>query len=326
MQPEGNRSFGGMVGRAMLGGAFLVVSAYMAVSCIGCSESGPKHQQPGVAGPALAIPKAKLDGADSTNDQDDSGHLADARERVKKFEKKRAALRPLLDKALGDRDELVGKLREAGVEKPADLKGNIRGQQLASSLQRLIVEIDGLECSIAAIDKAIVEAQSVVRRLERERAGISDEEMRKLAEQLREVEERTDGVAKTPVTPLDVDAALDKALKGSRDSKPSQPSTSLADKRLVGKWEIVEGEQKGTATFTDGGNVLFIWFRRDLKQNLTETGNYTLTGKSLKIKASGQYDGESLRDIEFLADDELLVHRPKGFNFTWLYGRLKRVK
>ncbi len=150
--------------------------------------------------------------------------------------------------------------------------------------------------------------------------------MRKLAEQLREVEERTDGAAKDPVTPLDVEAALDKALKETRNSKPSQPSAVVMDKRLVGKWEIVEGEQKGTATFTEGGTVLFAWFHRDLKRNLTETGSYTLAGKSLKIKASGHYDGESLRDIEFLSDDELLLHRPKGFNFTWLYGRLKRVK
>ena len=293
-------------------------------SCVGCGKSGDPQQPPAVHKSQFDLePSPKLDSPDDPNE---FGPLADARKRVRRFEKKRAALQPLLDKALADRDELVGKLREAGVEKPADLKGNSRGQQLAGALQRLTGEIDGLGRSLAAIDKAIVEAQSVVRRLERERAGISDEEMRKLAEQLREVEERTDGAARTPVTPLDVEAALDKALKGTPNSKPSQPSTVVMDKRLVGKWEIVEGEQKGTATFTEGGTVLFAWFHRDLKRNLTETGSYTLAGKSLKIKASGHYDGESVREIEFLTDDELLVHRPKGFNFTWLYGRLKRLK
>jgi hypothetical protein len=292
--------------------------------CAGCGKNGDPQQPP-------APQKSKFDlepspKSETPDDPEASGPLVDARERAKRFEKKRAALQPLLGKALADRDELVGKLREAGVEKSADLKGNSRGQQLAGALQRLTVEIDGLERSIAAIDKAIVEAQSVVRRLERERAGISDEEMRKLAEQLREAEERTDGAARTPVTPLDVEAALDKALKGTRNTQPSQSSTAQADKRLVGKWEIVEGEQKGTATFTDGGTVFFTWFRRDIKRNLNETGKYSLAGKSLKIKASGEYDGESVREIEFLTDDELLVHRPKGFNFTWLYGRLKRVK
>ena len=307
----------GSTGTGLIGAVVLLGLAHMAVSLVGCSDNSPKTD------PAPTTPKMKPGGVDASDDQADFGPLADAQERVKRFERKRTALQPLLDKALADRDELVGKLREAGVEKPADLKGNSRGQQLAPSLQRLTVEIDGLERSIAAIDSAIVEAQSVVRRLERERAGIGDEEMRKLAEQLREAEERTDGAAKTPVTPLDVEAALDKALKGIRKT---QPSTALADKRLVGKWEIVEGDQKGTATFTEGGTVFFAWFRRDLKQNLTETGKYALAGKSLKIKASGEYDGESVREIEFLTDDELLVHRPKGFNFSWLYGRLKRVK
>jgi prefoldin subunit 5 len=299
----------------------LAVMCWGIWSCVGCGKNGDPQQPP-----APQKSKLDLDLSPTSETADDFGPLADAKERVNRFEKKRAALQPLLDKALADRDELVAKLREAGVEKTADLKGNSRGQQLATSLQRLSGEIDGLERSIAAIDQAIVEAQSVVRRLERERAGIGDEEMRKLAEQLREVEERTDGASSTPVTPLDVEAALDKALKGSRDSKLLKSSTALVDKRLVGKWEIVEGEQKGSATFTEGGTVLFVWFHPSLKKNWTETGKFTLNGKSLKIKASGEYGGESVREIEFLSDDELLVHRPKGFNFTWMYGRLKRAK
>jgi hypothetical protein len=108
---------------------------------------------------------------------------------------------------------------------------------------------------------------------------------------------------------------------------PDDPGVArIDDKRIVGKWQIVEGEQKGTATFTEGGTVLFVWFHPGLKKNWTETGNYTLNGKSLKIKASGEYGDESVRKIEFLSDDELLVQRPKGLDFTWLYGRLKRVK
>ena len=59
--------------------------------------------------------------------------------------------------------------------------------------------------------------------MEREQAGISEEEMRKLAEQLREVEERTDGVTSTPTTPLDIDAAVEKALKAKPRS--NQPKT-----------------------------------------------------------------------------------------------------
>ena len=54
----------------------------------------------------------------------ESGPLADAKERAAKFEKKRATLEPLLDKALADRDDLVAKLRGAGIKSAADLKGN----------------------------------------------------------------------------------------------------------------------------------------------------------------------------------------------------------
>jgi len=136
--------------------------------------------------------------------------LADTTSQVKRFQNNRERLQPLLGKALADRDELVVKLRQAGVRKAADLKGNYRGQQLARSLQRLIAEIDGLERNITAVDRAILEAKAIVRRLEREKEGISEHEMRKLAEQLRELEERGD--EKRPLTPFDLEAALEKAL------------------------------------------------------------------------------------------------------------------
>lgn len=214
MRPPRNGSFGGMVRRALLSGALLLAGAYLALSCIGCSDGSPTDQKPGVAAPVPTIPKGKPDGVGSSDAPDDFGPLADARERVRRFEAKRTALQRLLDKALAEHDELVDRLRDAGVQKPADLKGNRRGQQLAGSLQRLTTEIDGLERTLAAIDKAILEAKSVVRRLERERAGISEEEMRRLAEQLREAEERTDSAGSQPATPLDLEAALAKALQG----------------------------------------------------------------------------------------------------------------
>lgn len=108
---------------------------------------------------------------------------------------------------------------------------------------------------------------------------------------------------------------------------PADPGDArIDDKRITGRWEIVEGEQKGTATFTEGGTVLFVWFHPSLKKNWTETGNFSLTGKNLKIKAAGEYGDESVRRIEFLSDGELLIQRPSGLDFTWLYGRLKRVR
>jgi hypothetical protein len=305
--------------------------------CAGCGKNSNPPQPP-------AIPKSKFDipkppqsnpSAESSNEQEASGPLVDARERVKKFEKKRAALQALLDKALGDRDELVEKLREAGVEKAADLKGNSRGQQLAGSLQRLTVEIDGVERSIAVIDKAIVEAQSVARRLERERAGISDDEMRKLAEQLREAEERTDGAAPLPLTPLDVEAAFDKALKQTPKSSRELKEPSLKngiEKKLVGKWQVVEGKRRGTVEFTKGGTALVSWddgLRNSLGESQRRaTLKYKVSGNALRLKGTGPYDDQQQEIvIEVISEDEMIfVIQKSAMSFGWLEGRFKRAK
>ncbi len=260
-----------------------------------------------------------------------TGPIAEARRQVKKFEKKRAAIEPLLEKALADRDELVMKLREAGVHKAADLKGNLQGQKLAASLQRLTGEIDGLERQVAAIDSAILEAKAVVRRLEREKAGISDEEMRKLAEQLREAEERTDGAARL-MTPLDVEAALEKALKGPSGKSPkASPAKSVS--RLVGKWEVAGGKRKGTVEFTTGGTALVAWsdsIRNALgERERRATLKYTLTRYSLKLEEPGSFEYRQTCDIqiEAISDNEMIfVNQKNSLSFDWLDGRLRRAK
>jgi hypothetical protein len=152
-----------------------------------------------------------------------TGPIADAKRQVKRIEQKVAKVERLLENALNDRDDLVTKLRAVGVQTTADLKGNLRGQRLAENIAKITTEIEGLERQLVSIDSELLKAKSIVRRMEREQAGISEEEMRKLAEQLREVEERTDGVTSTPTTPLDIDAAVEKALKAKPRS--NQPKT-----------------------------------------------------------------------------------------------------
>jgi hypothetical protein len=164
---------------------------------------------------------------------------------VQDFERRRIRIEPLLEKALADRDELVARLREAGVTRPADLKGNLRGQKLAESVQKVSAEVEGLERQIATLDAALLDAKAVIRRLEREQACIPDDEMRKLAEQLKEVEERTDGTP-LPVTPLDVDAALEKAFKAS--ARPSKRAAAISAPNLVGTWRVAEGKRRGPSS------------------------------------------------------------------------------
>jgi hypothetical protein len=152
-----------------------------------------------------------------------TGPIADAKRQVKRIEQKEAKLQSLLDMTLADRDDLVTKLRAVGVQTTADLKGNLRGQRLAENITKITTEIEGLEGQLAAIDTVLLKAKSIVRRMEREQAGLSEDEMRKMAEQLREVEERTDGAAAAPTTPLDIDVAVEKALKAKPRS--NQPKT-----------------------------------------------------------------------------------------------------
>ena len=110
------------------------------------------------------------------------------------------------------------KLRALGVNSVADLKGNIRGQTIAENIANLTAEIEAREWQLAVIDTELLKAKSIVRRMEQEQAGLSEEELRNLALQLRDLEERKDGPS-LPVTPVSVDAAVEKALKGSSNPK-----------------------------------------------------------------------------------------------------------
>jgi hypothetical protein len=140
---------------------------------------------------------------------------ADSNQQVRKLEKKLATLELIHKAALADRDDLAAKLRSVGVNSPADLKNNIRGRRLAENVVKLATEIDGLDRQLILIDGELLKAKSIVRHMEREQAGLSEEELRNLTQQLREVEERTDGIPQAS-TPLDVDTAVERALKAHR--------------------------------------------------------------------------------------------------------------
>jgi hypothetical protein len=145
----------------------------------------------------------------------DASPLAQAKQQVQRIEQKLQKVEALQREAHQERDALVAKLRELGVESAADLKKNPRAQRTAENLAKLAAEIESTDAQLATIDTELLKARSIVRRMEREQAGISDDEMKKLSEQLREAEEKTDAAPK-PITPLDVDTALNAALKGRK--------------------------------------------------------------------------------------------------------------
>ena len=143
-----------------------------------------------------------------------TGPVADAKRQVQKIEATLAKHEAIQKAALAERDESAARLRSLGVNSAAELKGNVRGQRVAENLARLAAEIDGRERQLADIDTARLRAKALVRKMESEEANLSDAEMRTLAVQLKEVEERTDRVP-LPVTPLDVDVAVEQALKAT---------------------------------------------------------------------------------------------------------------
>jgi hypothetical protein len=161
--------------------------------------------------------------ADREQLRQSSGPVADAKRQVQRIEQKLTKLESVLNSALADRDDLAAKLRSLGVNSPADLKNNVRGMRLAENVVKLASEIDGLEQQLALIDGELLKAKSIVRRMERDQASLPEVELRNLATQLREVEERTDGTP-LPVTPLDVDAAVEKALKGTTKTTSTKTS------------------------------------------------------------------------------------------------------
>jgi hypothetical protein len=152
--------------------------------------------------------------ADREQLQKSFGPVAEAKRQVQRIEQKLAKLELVLQTTLSDRDDLAAKLRSVGVNSSVDLKNNQRGMRLAESAVKLAGEIDSLERQLSDIDAELLKAKSIVRRMEREKAGLSEHEMANLAIQLREAEERMDGTP-LPVTPLDVDAAVERALNGS---------------------------------------------------------------------------------------------------------------
>jgi hypothetical protein len=147
-------------------------------------------------------------------ERETSGPIADAKRQVQSIATKLTKLEAIQKAAFADRDELVARLRALGVNSVADLKGNIRGQRIAENLAKLATEIEGRDRQLAVIDTELLKAKSIVRRMEQEQAGLSEAEMLSLALQLKEVTDRTDGPS-LPLTPIDVDSAVEKALKSA---------------------------------------------------------------------------------------------------------------
>lgn len=139
--------------------------------------------------------------------------ISAAKQQVQQIEQKRLRMERILNEALNDRNELATQLHSVGVNSPADLKGNIRGQRLAEKLATIGVEIEVHERHLANLSSDVLSGSAIVRCLKREQVRLSDSEKQHLDLQLREGEDKTIGI-RSPITPLDLDLAVEAALKG----------------------------------------------------------------------------------------------------------------
>ncbi|HBJ33575.1 MAG TPA: hypothetical protein DDZ51_02205 [Planctomycetaceae bacterium] len=311
----------------------LIGLVFLVRGCVGYMGFGSKNPPVVAKTEALESQAPSKDTGKFTSDQSNS--ISDAKQKLEAFEQKRTEIEPLLERAEADRDELIAKLREIGVNSTADLKGNARGQRLAESVLERDTEIAGLHSQMTLLDTVILDARAFIRRVEREAAGISEEEMRKLAEQMKDVQDRTDGT-RLPVTPLDIDAAVEKAFQVSPSKQKAVPlERQSLSTQLVGKWQMSEGRQ-GTIEFTKGGSALLVWsdgLRNALGESVRRaTLTYALSGTSLKIMDPRYTERSSYLEnfqieIEVISQDEMIfVITNSTMSFDWLEGRLVRAK
>jgi len=141
------------------------------------------------------------------------------REHLTKWQAMRESRSQVLDEFQSDRDDLVEQLRGMGVNGSGDLKDDRRAQLLADELLELSRQIDELHADIERLDVAILQTESVLRRIQRRRSltesGVlssgEQELMSRLTRELAELMRPGDKLP-TPVSDVETDKVIDRLL------------------------------------------------------------------------------------------------------------------
>lgn len=270
----------------------------------------------------------------STNSQPQS-KTAEIQQKIAKLHSGRATSQLLLDKTIQEKDTIAQRLREMGVKSSSDLQRIKGASTYAESLERMVREIERYERDVTRFDKAISEANGLIRRLERAEtltgAGL-DEELAALSEQTMNLDEAFDGVSSTVrPDPIQLADVLDQELQRSFREPPKRTAAAALADQLLGRWRVVEGHRSGQVEFTKGGTALLKWddgFANGLgERGRRATLKYSLTGNTLHMHESRAEFGQKLDlEIEVLGQDELvLVNQRNSMSFDWLDGRVKRA-
>lgn len=160
---------------------------------------------------------------------DKQQQILEAKKQVERIENTLAKLETVLNSAKADRNVLAIQLKSLGIKTTSDLRGNTRAKRTAEDIGRLANEIESQEKKVASVASQYQQAKAIVRRMEIEQAGLSEEEMKSLSFQLLETDTLDDGWSKA-ITPLDTDEAVNSVLSLS-DEELSTSYASISAER-----------------------------------------------------------------------------------------------
>lgn len=136
---------------------------------------------------------------------------------LNELQERRNAVQALLDKTREEQEDVVLRMRQMGIKTTSDLKDHPRGRVLVEEFQRLLAEVKSLESAVVRIEGGVAKAKALIRQIERNevlgQAGMSEDELKELSEQLMLAEETEAGeLPSVPVDPAQTDALLEQTL------------------------------------------------------------------------------------------------------------------
>jgi hypothetical protein len=206
---DDDASLGAFFGIVML--TFTIILSFWGSTPSESQQSAPKVNN--WAESDSVVPRPEASGKPSILDD------SKCREHLTKWQAMRESRSEVLSEFHSDREDLVGQLRGMGVNGSGDLKDDRRAQLLADELLELSRQIDVLHADIERLDVAILQTESVLRRIQRRRSlsesGVlsngEQELMSRLSRELAELMRPGDKLP-TPVSDVETDQLIDRLL------------------------------------------------------------------------------------------------------------------
>lgn len=138
--------------------------------------------------------------------------MNDAKIQVARITSTLEKTKTILASAKLDRASLADDLKRMGIRSASDIKANSLARRIAEDIGRISNEIDSYEQKIASVSTQLLQAKAIVRRIEMEQSGLTEEELKDLSRQLHEADTNSDGWTQS-ISPMELEQAVNKALK-----------------------------------------------------------------------------------------------------------------